>query len=164
MRPHMMRSIRNALERAGLTEQEIRTLHGVVYALRKAPPEEASLIAYLWPLLIVLFSALLPASEVEPVVKSQGLLRQWRSSALEQTLQTVRQQGLAEVRNVLIDGVTALGVPVYNGLGHPVVCIAVIGPHARWQTYAERADAPPAQAWLKEKAAALSAQLGFYPR
>ncbi len=38
MRPHMMRSIRNALERAGLTEQEIRTLHGVVYALRKAPP------------------------------------------------------------------------------------------------------------------------------
>ena len=63
-----------------------------------------------------------------------------------------------------LDGVTALGVPVYNGLGHPVVCIAVIGPHARWQTYAERADAPPAQAWLKEKAAALSAQLGFYPR
>lgn len=38
MRPHMMRSIRNAFERAGLTEQEIRTLHGVVYALRKAPP------------------------------------------------------------------------------------------------------------------------------
>lgn len=110
------------------------------------------------------FSALLPASEVEPVVKSQGLLRQWRSSALEQTLQTVRQQGLAEVRNVLIEGVMALGVPVYNGLGQPVVCIAVIGPHARWQSYAERADAPLAQAWLKEKAAALSAQLGFYPR
>lgn len=29
-------------------------------ALRNAPPAEASLIAYLWPLLIVLFSALLP--------------------------------------------------------------------------------------------------------
>lgn len=35
--------------------------HAVYFAaLRKAPPEEASLIAYLWPLLIVLFSALLP--------------------------------------------------------------------------------------------------------
>src|SRR5579871_5642276 len=29
-------------------------------ALRLAPPAEASLVAYLWPLLIVLFSALLP--------------------------------------------------------------------------------------------------------
>ena len=29
-------------------------------ALRNAPPIEAGLIAYLWPLLIVLFSALLP--------------------------------------------------------------------------------------------------------
>ncbi|ROP99647.1 tRNA/rRNA methyltransferase [Stella humosa] len=38
MRPHMMRAIRNAFDRAGLTEQEIRTLHGVIYALRKAPP------------------------------------------------------------------------------------------------------------------------------
>ena len=38
MRPHMVRSIRNAFERAGLSEQEIRTLHGVVFALRKAPP------------------------------------------------------------------------------------------------------------------------------
>ncbi|MCC7271743.1 MAG: RNA methyltransferase [Alphaproteobacteria bacterium] len=38
MRPHMMRNIRNAFERAQLTEQEIRTLHGIVYALRKAPP------------------------------------------------------------------------------------------------------------------------------
>ncbi|MEO1312960.1 MAG: EamA family transporter [Pseudomonadota bacterium] len=31
-------------------------------ALRAAPPVEASLIAYLWPLLIVLFSALLPGA------------------------------------------------------------------------------------------------------
>ena len=32
-------------------------------ALRNAPAVEASLIAYLWPLLIVVFSALLPGSE-----------------------------------------------------------------------------------------------------
>jgi drug/metabolite transporter (DMT)-like permease len=33
-------------------------------ALRRAPPAEASLIAYLWPLLIVLFSALLPGERL----------------------------------------------------------------------------------------------------
>src|SRR5262245_8845832 len=33
-------------------------------ALRKAPAAEASLIAYLWPLLIVLFSALLPGERL----------------------------------------------------------------------------------------------------
>jgi drug/metabolite transporter (DMT)-like permease len=34
-------------------------------ALNRAPPAEASLIAYLWPLLIVLFSALLPGERLE---------------------------------------------------------------------------------------------------
>lgn len=39
--------------------------HAVYFAaLRRAPPEEASLIAYLWPLLIVLFSALLPGERL----------------------------------------------------------------------------------------------------
>ena len=41
--------------------------HAVYFAaLRAAPPEEASLIAYLWPLLIVLFSALLPGERLAP--------------------------------------------------------------------------------------------------
>lgn len=35
-------------------------------ALRLAPPAEAGLIAYLWPLLIVLFSALLPGESLRP--------------------------------------------------------------------------------------------------
>jgi drug/metabolite transporter (DMT)-like permease len=39
--------------------------HALYYAaLRRAPPAEASLIAYLWPLLIVLFSALLPGEHL----------------------------------------------------------------------------------------------------
>jgi drug/metabolite transporter (DMT)-like permease len=33
-------------------------------ALRRAPPAQASLVAYLWPLLIVLFSALLPGERL----------------------------------------------------------------------------------------------------
>lgn len=35
-------------------------------ALRLAPPAEASLIAYLWPLIIVLFSGLLPGEKLTP--------------------------------------------------------------------------------------------------
>ncbi len=35
------------------------------YAIQNAPPVEASLIAYLWPLLIVLFSALLPGERLK---------------------------------------------------------------------------------------------------
>ena len=36
-------------------------------ALRLAPPAEAGLIAYLWPLLIVLFSGLLPGERLRPL-------------------------------------------------------------------------------------------------
>lgn len=36
-------------------------------ALRLAPPAEASLIAYLWPLFIVLFSGLLPGERITPL-------------------------------------------------------------------------------------------------
>ena len=36
-------------------------------ALRLAPPAEASLIAYLWPLFIVLFSGLLPGERLRPL-------------------------------------------------------------------------------------------------
>lgn len=42
--------------------------HAIYFAaLRLAPPAEAGLIAYLWPLLIVLFSALLPGERLKAV-------------------------------------------------------------------------------------------------
>ncbi|MBP5856968.1 RNA methyltransferase [Marivibrio halodurans] len=39
MRPSVMRNIRNLFQRARPTEQEIRTLHGIVAAARRAGPE-----------------------------------------------------------------------------------------------------------------------------
>lgn len=110
------------------------------------------------------FSALLPADEVQPLIKSQGLAKPWRSADFQRSLQAVRDSGIAEVRDVLIHGVLALGVPIYNGLGQPVVCIAVIGPHARWQAYESQHGAGAAQLALLGQAAQLSAQLGYYPR
>jgi drug/metabolite transporter (DMT)-like permease len=59
---------------AALRQPPLAWLHGVgglfgyhfvyFYALRLAPPAEAGLIAYLWPLLIVLMSALLPGERL----------------------------------------------------------------------------------------------------
>jgi drug/metabolite transporter (DMT)-like permease len=43
-------------------------------ALRLAPPEETSLIAYLWPLLIVLFSAFLPGERLRAAHVAGALL------------------------------------------------------------------------------------------
>jgi drug/metabolite transporter (DMT)-like permease len=43
-------------------------------ALRLAPPAEAGLVNYLWPLLIVLFSALLPGERVRPAHVAGALL------------------------------------------------------------------------------------------
>ena len=43
-------------------------------ALRLAPAAEAGLIAYLWPLLIVFFSGLLPGEQLRQVTSSAALL------------------------------------------------------------------------------------------
>jgi len=40
MRPVVMRNIRNMYQRSGLTDQDIRTLHGIVESLRRAGPEK----------------------------------------------------------------------------------------------------------------------------
>lgn len=42
MRPSVMRNIRNLFQRARPTDQEIRTLHGIVAAARRAGPDGAS--------------------------------------------------------------------------------------------------------------------------
>src|SRR5215211_1665606 len=49
--------------------------HAVYFAaLKNAPPAETSLIAYLWPLLIVLFSALLPGERLRAAHVAGALL------------------------------------------------------------------------------------------
>jgi len=59
--PARLRNLRQPLAPWLLGTLGIFGYHGFYYvALDRAPPVEASLIAYLWPLLIVLFSGLLP--------------------------------------------------------------------------------------------------------
>lgn len=68
-------------------------------ALRLAPPAEAGLLNYLWPLLIVLFSALLPGERLRPAHVAGALL------------------GFAGVV-ALIAGRGALGLRPEHGLGY----------------------------------------------
>ncbi len=80
-------------------------------ALRNAPPVEAGLIAYLWPLLIVVFSALLPGERLR-----------WFHLA---------GAALGLVGTVLIVGRGGLAFEARYGLGY----LAALGCALTWSTY-----------------------------
>ena len=64
-RPHALRSLRQPWEVWALGVAGLCIYHcAYFFAIQSAPPVEASLIAYLWPLLIVLFASLLPGEKL----------------------------------------------------------------------------------------------------
>ena len=66
-RPGAIRALRQPLRVWALGVGGLFGYHALYFsALRLAPPAEAGLINYLWPLLIVLFSALLPGERLRP--------------------------------------------------------------------------------------------------
>ena len=65
--PRRLRNLRQPLQPWLLGTFGIFGYHGFYYvALERAPPVDASLIAFLWPLLIVLFAGLLPGERLLP--------------------------------------------------------------------------------------------------
>jgi len=67
VRPGAIRALRQPARVWGLGVAGLFGYHFLYFtALRNAPPVEAGLIAYLWPLLIVVFSALLPGERLRP--------------------------------------------------------------------------------------------------
>lgn len=90
--------------------------HGLYFiALRNAPPVEAGLIAYLWPLLIVLFSALLPGERLRWFHIAGGL------AGLAGTL-------------VIVSGALE-GGPGSMGGNHGLGYLAALGCALTWSTY-----------------------------
>jgi drug/metabolite transporter (DMT)-like permease len=74
-RPGAARALRQPLRVWALGVGGLFGYHAVYFAaLKSAPPAEASLIAYLWPLLIVLFSALLPGERLRWYHLAGGVL------------------------------------------------------------------------------------------
>ena len=66
-RPSAIRSLRQPWQVWALGTAGLCIYHCLYFfAIKAAPPVEVSLIAYLWPLLIVLFSALLPGERLGP--------------------------------------------------------------------------------------------------
>ena len=67
VRPGAVRALRQPPEVWALGVGGLFGYHALYFmALRLAPPAEAGLVNYLWPLLIVLFSALLPEERLRP--------------------------------------------------------------------------------------------------
>lgn len=65
-RPHAIKQLRQSAPVWGLGVVGLFGYHFAYFtALKNAPPVEAGLIAYLWPLFIVLFSALLPGERLK---------------------------------------------------------------------------------------------------
>ncbi|GGC46429.1 membrane protein [Chelatococcus reniformis] len=67
VRPGAMRSLRQGWRVWALGVGGLFGYHALYFAaLRRAPPAEAGLVNYLWPLLIVLFAAALPGERLKP--------------------------------------------------------------------------------------------------
>ena len=67
-RPGAVRALRQPFKVWLLGVGGLFGYHALYFAaLRLAPPEEASLVAYLWPLLIVVFSGLLPGERLKAI-------------------------------------------------------------------------------------------------
>lgn len=95
-------------------------------ALRLAPPAEASLIAYLWPLFIVLFSGLLPGERIGPL-HIIGALVAFVGAAL---IAAPGAEGFTDSIGLALAGLCALTWSVYSvlsrKLGHmPTQTVAI---------------------------------------
>lgn len=74
-RPHAMKALRQPPKVWLLGVAGLFGYHLLYFtALRNAPPVEAGLLNYFWPLLIVLFSALLPGEKLKPQHVIGGIL------------------------------------------------------------------------------------------
>lgn len=66
-RPHAIRALRQPWQVWALGVAGLAIYHSAYFfAIQSAPPVEVSLIAYLWPLLIVVFAAFLPGESLKP--------------------------------------------------------------------------------------------------
>lgn len=102
------------------------------------------------------FAAYAPRAQVEAALAQQGLAGALEEPAFAQELAQIRREGLSRVRDELLPGISALAVPVFDGLGRVVLALAAMAPTALLDL---RGDGAQAQA-LREVGARLSQRLG----
>jgi len=114
----------------------------------------------------LLFAAYLPREQVLATLRDDAASaspgRGGRSNAridpeLATRLEEVRREGLARVADVLLPGVSALALPVFDARGTIVLALTAIGPSAVFDSRSEGAVASA----LREAAQGLSTRLGL---
>lgn len=102
------------------------------------------------------FAAFHPAEPVAEALRLDGHAGALDDPVFQAELQEVRARQLAVVDRQLIEGVSALAVPVFDGFGQLVLALAAIGPSA---TLDLRPDGPSASL-LRDCGRQLSQRLG----
>lgn len=109
----------------------------------------------------LLFAAHLPRAQVLPVLRAEAAARDGIGparfdAALVATLERVRDEGLARAPDLLVPGISALALPVFDSRNALVLALTAIGPTS---VFDSRSDGPLVRR-LSESARALSARLG----
>lgn len=108
-----------------------------------------------------LFAAWLPRAQVLPVLKDEAQLAGRKAEAaidkaFGAELEAVRAAGLSAVQGLSLPGINGLAAPVFDGAGHLVLSLTLIGPAATLDTRAHGALART----LRQEAQDLSRRLG----
>lgn len=77
-----------------------------------------------------IFAAFAPADAVAAALASEGQADALRAPDFAAELDTIRRERLSRVQDELLPGISALAVPVFDGLERLVMAIAAIGPSA----------------------------------
>jgi DNA-binding IclR family transcriptional regulator len=103
------------------------------------------------------FAAHVDAATLAQVLKTQGNPGALNDAAFQKELADVRTNGLSVVRDELIEGISAMAVPVFNGFGQLVLAIAAMGPTSTLDLSPNGALARV----LRKASVTLSARLGY---
>ncbi len=74
------------------------------------------------------FAAFMSPKQVHAALVAQGEPDAWTDPTFQAELVRIRQQGLSQVNQELISGISAMAVPVFDGFGRLALAIAAMGP------------------------------------
>lgn len=102
------------------------------------------------------FAAFLPREKIEIALADDGYAGEMDDPAFAAELASVRSSRISCVKDQLVNGISALAAPVFDGFDQLVLCITAIGPSA---TLDIGYESQPSK-YLRESARALSQRLG----
>lgn len=102
------------------------------------------------------FAAFMDPAPVQAALVAQGEPTAWADAAFHAELEQVRRTGVTRVNQELLQGISAMAVPVFDGFGRLALAIAAMGPSALM----DLSDGSPQVRALREVGRQLSLRLG----